>query len=126
MRHPPNARIRVVVLPNSSQAVIAPEKLRDYLLSPVHPIGRYKALFFRTLGYDLTSGQQLETDLRSLASLPAEPLESTEYGTKYAIIGPLTGLNGRMAEIVTVWIILVGEGASVCHGIPQGLAHAFS
>ena len=51
----------------------------------------------------------LETDLRSLASLPAEPLESTEYGTKYAIIGPLTGLNERVAEIVTVWIILTGE-----------------
>ncbi len=91
------------------KAVIAPEKLRDYLLSPLHPIGRYKALFFRTLGYDQTSWQQLETDLRSLASLPAEPLESTEYGTKYAIIGPLPGLNGRVAEIVTVWIILAGE-----------------
>ena len=87
-------------LPNCSKAVIAPEKLRDYLLSP----GWYKALFFRTLGYDQTSWQQLETDLRSLASLPAEPLESTEYGTKYAIIGPLAGLNGRVAEIVTVWI----------------------
>jgi len=98
-----------VVLPNSSQAVIAPEKLRDYLLSSIHPIGRYKALFFRTLGYDQTSWQQLETDLRSLASLPAEPLESTEYGTKYAITGLLTGLNGRVAEIVTVWIILAGE-----------------
>jgi hypothetical protein len=36
-------------------------------------------------------------------------LESTEYGTKYAIIGPLTGLNGRVAEILTVWIILAGE-----------------
>jgi hypothetical protein len=97
-----------VVLPNSSKAVIAPEKLRDYLLSPIHPIGRYKALFFRTLGYDQTSWQQLETDLLSFASLPAEPLESTEYGPKYAIIGPLTGLNGRVAEIVTVWIILAG------------------
>jgi hypothetical protein len=62
-------------------ASIGPDKLRDYLLSPVHPMGRYKALFFRTLGYDQTSWQQLETDLRSLASLPAEPLESTEYGT---------------------------------------------
>jgi hypothetical protein len=111
MRHPPNARIRVVVLPNSSKAVIAPEKLRDYLLSPIHPIGRYKALFFRTLGYDQTSWQQLETDLRSLASLPAEPLESTEYGSKYAIIGLLSGPNGRMAEIVSVWIILAGEDA---------------
>jgi hypothetical protein len=45
----------------------------------------------------------------SLEPLPAEPLESTEYGKKYAIIGRLTGLTGRMAEIVTVWIILVGE-----------------
>jgi uncharacterized protein DUF6883 len=98
-----------VVLPNCSKAVIVPEKLRDYLLSPVHPIGRYKALFFRTLGYDQTSWQQLETDLRSLASLPAEPLESNEYGTKYAIIGPLAGLNGRVAEIVTVSIILAGD-----------------
>ena len=78
-------------------------------MSPVHPIGRYKALFFRTLGYDQTSWQQLETDLRALTSLPAEPLESTEYGKKYAIIGLLTGLNGRVAEIVTVWIILAGE-----------------
>ena len=51
-------------LPNCSKAVLAPEKLRDYLLSPAHPIGRYKALFFRTLGYDQTSWQQLETDLR--------------------------------------------------------------
>ena len=100
-----------MVLPNCSTAVIAPEKLRDYLLSPIHPIGRYEALFFRTLGYDQTSWQQLETDLRSLASLSAEPLESTEYGTKYAIIGPLAGLNGRVAEIVTVWIILAGEDA---------------
>jgi hypothetical protein len=91
--------------------VIAPEKLRDYLLPPIHPIGRYKALFFRTLGYDQTSCQQLETDLRSLASLPAESLESTEHGTKYAIIGRLAGLNGRVAEIVTVWIILAGEDA---------------
>jgi hypothetical protein len=105
----PNARIRVVVLPNSSKAVIAPEKLRDYLLSPIHPIGRYKALFFRTLGYEQSNWRQLEGQLRSLLARPAEPLESTEYGTKYAITAPLTGLNGRMAEIVSIWIILAGE-----------------
>ncbi len=26
-------------------------------------------------------------------------------------VGPLTGLNGRVAEIVAVWIILAGEDA---------------
>lgn len=98
-----------MVLPNSSKAVIAPEKLRDYLLSQTHPIGRYKALFFRTLGYEQSNWQQLESQLRSMLARPAEPSEPTDYGTKYAIIGPLKGLNGRMAEIVSVWIILAGE-----------------
>ena len=58
---------------------------------------------------EVTSWQELESQLRSLLARPAEPLESTEYGTKCAIIAPLIGLNGRMAEIVTVWIILAGE-----------------
>jgi hypothetical protein len=38
-------------------------------------------------------------------------LSQVTAGTKYAIIGPLTGPNGRVAEIVTVWIILAGEDA---------------
>ena len=80
-----------------------------HLLSPTHPIGRYKALFFRTLGYEQSNWRQLESQVRSLLARPAEPLESTEYGTKYAITAPLTGLNGRMAEIVSIWIILAGE-----------------
>lgn len=98
-----------MVLPNSSKAVIAPEKLRDYLLSTAHPIGRYKSLFFRTMGYDQNNWRQLEAHLRDLLSRPAEPLEATEYGAKFAITAPLTGPNGRMAEIVTIWIILAGE-----------------
>jgi hypothetical protein len=79
----------------------------DRVIGVKHPYRR--DTFFRTLGYDQTSWQELETQLRSFLVRPAEPLESTEYGTKYAIIAPLTGLNGRMAEIVTVWIILAGE-----------------
>jgi len=37
-------------LPNSENAVVPPEKLRDYILSPVHPVGRFKSAFFRGLG----------------------------------------------------------------------------
>jgi hypothetical protein len=103
------ATLGIVVLLNRNAAVIPVEKLRNYLLSPTHPIGRYKATFFRTLGYDQGNWQVLEADLRSLLLLNAEQLDVTEYGRKYAITGSITGPNGRLAEIVSVWIILAGE-----------------
>ena len=31
------------MLPNASHAIIEPSKARDCLLSPIHPIGRFKA-----------------------------------------------------------------------------------
>jgi len=98
-----------VALLNRNAAVIPVEKLRNYLLSPTHPIGRYKATFFRTLGYDPSNWQVLEADLRSLLLLNAEQLDVTEYGRKYTVTGSITGPNGRLAEIVSVWIILAGE-----------------
>jgi hypothetical protein len=39
-----------VLLPNADRAVIEPAKLRDYLLSTVHPLGRFKARFCTALG----------------------------------------------------------------------------
>ncbi len=51
-------------LPNAEKAVIDAEKLRDYLLSPSHPVGRFKAVFFASLGYNQGNWQQFETDLR--------------------------------------------------------------
>jgi hypothetical protein len=39
-----------VSLPEGSRAVIEPAKLRDYLLSSSHPVGRFKAVFFHALG----------------------------------------------------------------------------
>jgi len=45
-------------------------------------IGFRSVNVLRTLGYDQTSWQELESQLRSLLARPAEPLESTEYGTK--------------------------------------------
>jgi hypothetical protein len=102
-------RLGIVVLINRNAAVIPAEKLRDYLLSPTHPIGRYKPTFFRTLGYDQSNWQVLGGDLRSLLSLDAEQLDVTKYGRKYAVTASITGPNGRLAEIVSVWIILAGE-----------------
>lgn len=37
-------------LPNADRAAIDAAKIRDYLLSEMHPVGRFKAAFFSTLG----------------------------------------------------------------------------
>ena len=55
-------------LPAGERAVIAPAKIRDYLLSTSHPVGRFKAPFFASLGYTKTTWRRLDEDLRSLAA----------------------------------------------------------
>ena len=97
----------MVVLPNASKAEINPAKVRDYLLSSSHPIGRFKQPFFVALGYSRDRWQQLETDLLDLASTGYVRIgQQTEYGQKYEVRGILEGPSGRSAEVVSVWIIL--------------------
>ena len=96
---------------NVEAAIIPTEKLRDYLLSPTHPIGRYKSVYFRALGYTPDAWQLLERDLRTALAGEARPLDVTEYGQKYAVTSALIGPNGRVARTVAVWIILAGETA---------------
>lgn len=96
-------------LPNSDKAIVATEKLRDYILSPVHPVGRFKSIFFRGLGYNADTYEQLEADIRRLLIADAELVTVTKFGTKYMVRGVLVGPNGRSSPIVTVWIILSGQ-----------------
>lgn len=94
---------------DAATAVVPAEKLRDYLLSSAHPIGRYKSMFFRSLGYTQDQWQVLERDLRAHLSNEARSAGVTEYGRKFSVSGPLSGPNGRSAGVVTLWIILTGE-----------------
>jgi len=68
-------------LPAAERAVIAPAKIRDYLLSTSHPVGRFKAPFFASLGYTNANWPRLEEDLRDLAvSGDAELGKRSPYG----------------------------------------------
>ena len=97
-------------LPNAEKAVIQSEKLRDYLLSPEHPLGRFKAAFFASLGYTRDDWVILEADLRSQhLLLDAEEGERSKYGRKFIITGPLRGPSGVTAQVTTVWIVRTGE-----------------
>lgn len=95
---------------NVENAVIPVEKLRDYLLSHSHPIGRYKATFFLRLGYTRNGWQQLDQDLRELLTRnTSESADVTPYGLKFIVRGRLLGPSGRSARVITVWTILTGD-----------------
>ena len=97
-------------VPNSDRGVIDSSKLRDYILSDAHPVGRFKARFFHSLGYSQDGPGRLEQDLYlHLQQHDASPGETSQYGTKYLVRGILTGLNGRSVEVVSVWIVRVNE-----------------
>ena len=96
-------------LPNADLAEVPREKIVDYLLSPIHPIGRFKAAFFRALGYSDTQPEEFETAIKQLLDNPAEEERATNYGKKYVVRGRITGPNGTSATINTVWIILRGN-----------------
>jgi hypothetical protein len=99
-------------LPNGQLAAIELEKVRDYLLSPEHPVGRFKARFFGALGYRRSDWPQLQRDLLMHAtSGVAEPGRPSPYGQKYEVRGRLRTPSGALVGMVTVWIILNGEAS---------------
>lgn len=97
-------------LPNAEHAIILDAKVRDYLLSRVHPVGRFKAAFYAALGDEEDDWPRLEADLRGQhLSQDAVLGELTDFGQKYEIRAPLRGPSGRIARVLSVWIIRHGE-----------------
>ena len=99
---------------NADRAMAADAKVRDYLLSPSHPVGRFKSSFFAALGFTVANWEDLRAALLTLArSADANPGQSSPYGQKYDIHGTITGPSGRQASVVTVW--MVPEGRDFAH-----------
>jgi len=96
-------------VPNADHAVIAPEKLRDYLLNPEHRRGGPKARLLISLGYSADDWQRLDADLRT-QHLTAEVAEESEsdYGTSYVIVAPLPSPSGRIRLFRSVWQVDTG------------------
>jgi len=85
-------------------AIIPKSKLRDHLLSPLHPIGRFMCGFFLELGYSQESWPVLERDVRKLLRGGVKLLYTTEFGQKLAASGQLRGPNGRVAGCGLYWL----------------------
>lgn len=108
-------------LPNAERAVIDPAKVRDYLLSEIHPVGRFKAAFFVALGYSTDRWELLRDDLLALARAgTAAPGKPSQFGRTLEVDGILTGPSGRSAAVRTVWIIrAAGESPRFITAFPR-------
>jgi hypothetical protein len=93
-------------IPNADKAVIAPEKLRDYLLNLAHRRGSSKARLLLSCGYRFEAWQVLEADLRS-QHLIAEftSVKDNPHGRRFEIQAPLATPSGRQIVFRSIWQI---------------------
>jgi hypothetical protein len=92
-------------LPNRALAVIAQEKLTDYLLNTEHKRGGTKARLLEQFGYIVQNWRQLEVDIRSGLGAEVDVVRTTEYGTRYEIRMTLQTPVGLPLTMRTIWQI---------------------
>lgn len=90
-------------LPEAHRAVVDERKVREYLVSFEHPVGRFKAAVFHSAGYTPAEWRTLQRDLIAVAeSGEAELRESSAYGRKYVIRAILQAPR-RPLRVTSVW-----------------------
>lgn len=97
----------MATLPNADRAIVEPEKLRDYVLSPDHNHGRHKArVFMSALGIDRNSWEYLRNQISAcVVDADASEVRTGRYGVRYSVPMLIEGLNGQTHEVTTGWII---------------------
>ena len=96
-------------LPRADEVRIDERKVRDYLLSRTHPVGRFKARVFATVGFDETMVGAFVAEVRRIAAAgEVLDVEDTEFGPKYTVPGDLKGPAGGL-QVMTVWIQEIGQ-----------------
>lgn len=91
-------------LPGADHIRIDERKIRDYLLSSSHPVGRFKARLFAAIGFDQRTAEAFIAEIRRVAAEgDVEEAEPTEFGRKYTVPGELRGTSGTL-QVLTVWL----------------------
>ena len=82
-------------IPNHQKAIVEERKVRDYLLSGSHPVGRFKARLFAALGFNSENWSALQSELRQVVARgEAQLVQESMFGRKYLVLGTVTGPNG--------------------------------
>jgi hypothetical protein len=97
-------------LPNAGNAVVDERKVREYLLSPSHPIGRFKARYFEGVGFPPEAWPGFIAVLLQLAAEgEAQMVEEFDYGQKYVVRGHISAPGRPPVAVESVWIIRTGD-----------------
>jgi hypothetical protein len=84
-----------VRLPKADHVRIDERKVRDYLLSKAHPVGRFKARMFGALGFDEATIGAFVAEVRRIAAEGnISGVDDIEFGRKYTVPGELRGPGG--------------------------------
>lgn len=99
-------------LQNAHRAIVAPAKVRDYLLTDEAGKGAGKPGFFLAFGFTRERWDVLADALRDHAQRhPAAFVGATPYGDKYEVRGPLATPDGRNPVVRSVWQYDTGSDA---------------
>ena len=97
-------------VPNRDRAVVEPNKITNYLLSGTHPVGWAKARFFKRLGFRESAPEVLiQALLIHVRDNAVAETETSAYGTKYRVDGPLASPYGHNPSVSSIWFISFGE-----------------
>lgn len=95
--------------PGRKNLIISREKLTDYLLSETHATGKFKARFFRNLGFNENNVNLFENAIQKIAKQPIKEESTSPFGVKYVIDGEIETPTGKIVQVRTVWIIEKGQ-----------------
>ena len=106
-----NRSVHPNALPNHENAALPREKLEKYVLDPTNPVGKNKATVFKSaLGFDQSNWEELAiTIIEQLPYHEAVLGRKDGYGQRYNVTMPITGPNGKTADVLTAWIIDTGQ-----------------
>lgn len=93
-------------LPNGERAIVDLRKLQDYVLSPTHRFGRYKArVFLAALGMTAADAEELRSALLDAAiNGEAVPGVGDDFGTRYTIDFEIVRSEKRTV-VRSAWIV---------------------
>jgi uncharacterized protein DUF6883 len=93
-------------LPNAENVIVDDAKVRDFLLSLEHPVGRFKARVFLAAGYQRSAWQRLRDDLLAMATvIDVKPTHTDQFGRRFAGVGAQNAPSGNPLLVVAVWLI---------------------
>lgn len=97
-------------IPGANRAFVDAAKLKDYLLSPTHDEGRFKARFFRSLGFRQETWRDLQSIFQKVPEqFEAVEVQETAFGRMFECGFSLCAPNGQRSEILSVWILRPNE-----------------